>query len=259
MSRHPLVAGNWKMNKRLDEALALTKDLAASANNLSDTVEIVLAPPALYLHPIQQLTQATPGIHLAAQNCHQASKGAYTGELSAPMLRAMEINYVILGHSERRSYFQEDNVLLAKKVNAALGSGVKVIFCCGEPLEVREQEGQEAYVQQQLEESLFQRTVADLEQVVIAYEPIWAIGTGRTASPVQAQAMHAFIRQLLSNKYGANAANQVRLLYGGSCKPSNAAALFAQPDVDGALVGGASLQASDFISIIEARKTASTL
>lgn len=259
MSRPPLVAGNWKMNKRLDEALALTKDLVASANNLSDAVEIVLAPPALYLHPIQQLTQAIPNIHIAGQNCHQASKGAYTGEISAPMLAAMQVNYVIVGHSERRSYFQEDNALLAKKVNAALGSAVKVIFCCGEPLEVREQEGQEAYVQQQLEESLFQRTVADLANVVIAYEPIWAIGTGRTASPAQAQAMHAFIRQLLAAKYGAEAANQVRLLYGGSCKPSNAADLFAQPDVDGALVGGASLQSNDFISIVEARKIASTL
>lgn len=259
MSRHPLVAGNWKMNKRLDEALELTKDLVAQANDLSNSVEIVLSPPALYLHPLQKLTQSNPNINLAAQNCHQASKGAYTGEIAAPMLSAMGVDYVILGHSERRSYYKETNELLAKKVNAALESGVKVIFCCGEPLEIREEEAQEAYVQQQLEESLFQRTKADLEKVVVAYEPIWAIGTGRTASPAQAQSMHAFIRQLLTKKYGQEAADTVRVLYGGSCKADNAAELFAQADVDGALVGGASLRASDFIPIIEARKEASTL
>lgn len=259
MSRHPLVAGNWKMNKRLEEALQLTKDIVAFANQSSNTVEVVLAPPALYLHPLQELSSSNSSIHLAAQNCHQASKGAYTGEISAPMLAAMGVDYVILGHSERRSEHQEDNELLAKKVNAALESGVKVIFCCGEPLEVREQEEQQAYVQQQLEESLFQRPATDLEHIVVAYEPIWAIGTGRTATPAQAQAMHAFIRQLLANQYGQTAAEGVRLLYGGSCKPSNAAELFAQKDVDGALVGGASLQAKDFISIIEARKTASNL
>lgn len=259
MSRHPLVVGNWKMNKSLEEALTLTKDLVVQAPQLSNAVEIILAPPALYLHPLQQLTQSTENISLAAQNCHQASKGAYTGEISAPMLSTMNVDYVILGHSERRSFFQEDNELLAKKVNAALASGVNVIFCCGEPLEVREEEGQEAYIQQQLEESLFQRVVADLPHIVVAYEPIWAIGTGRTASPTQAQSMHAFIRQLLAKKYGQEAASQVRLLYGGSCKPSNAADLFAQEDVDGALVGGASLQAKDFISIIEARINATPL
>ncbi len=258
MSRHPLVAGNWKMNKRVQEALELTKELLSQAADLSTAVEIVLAPPALYLHPLQKLTQANENIRLSAQNCHQASKGAYTGEISAPMLQAMGIDYVILGHSERRSYCQEDNALLAKKVNAALESGVKVIFCCGEPLEVREEEGQEAHVQQQLEESLFQRTKKDLDNIVIAYEPIWAIGTGRTASPDQAQAMHAFIRQRLADQYGQTAAEGIRILYGGSCKPSNAADLFAQPDVDGALVGGAALQAQDFMAIIEARKEASS-
>ncbi len=257
MSRQPLVAGNWKMNKHIKEALELTNNLLIEAKELSNDVEIVIAPPALYLYPIQQLL--TDGsLHLAAQNCHQASKGAYTGELSAPMLAALNTRYVILGHSERRSYFQEDNELLAKKVNAVLGCDLKVIFCCGEPLEVREQEGQEAYVQQQLEESLFQRTAGDLAHVVVAYEPIWAIGTGRTATPKQAQNMHQFIRNLLAQKYGKTAADGVRILYGGSCKPSNAAELFAQPDVDGALVGGAALQASDFLSIIKARKTASS-
>lgn len=252
MNRRPLVAGNWKMNKHIDEALTLTQELIASANTSSNIVEIVLAPPALYLHPIQTLISTTSNINIAAQNCHQASKGAYTGEISAPMLAAMQVDYVILGHSERRSYFQEDPALLARKVNAALGSGVKVIFCCGEPLEVREREEQEQYVQEQLEQSLFHRSVEDLDNIVIAYEPIWAIGTGRTATPEQAQAMHAFIRQRLYQQYG-QAADNVRILYGGSCKPSNAADLFAQPDVDGALVGGASLQSKDFISIIQAK------
>ncbi|MFK7796748.1 MAG: triose-phosphate isomerase [Aureispira sp.] len=254
MSRRPLVAGNWKMNKHINEALTLTQELVAFANTSSNQVEIVLAPPALYLHPMQALTSNAPNICIAAQNCHQASKGAYTGEISAPMLATMQIDYVILGHSERRSYFQEDPALLAKKVNAALGSGINVIFCCGEPLEVREREAQEQYVQEQLEQSLFQRAVDDLENIVIAYEPIWAIGTGRTATPAQAQAMHIFIRQCLHHKYG-QVADSVRILYGGSCKPSNAADLFAQPDVDGALVGGASLQSKDFISIIQAKET----
>lgn len=253
MDRRYLVAGNWKMNKQLPDALALTRELLNPIAALSDAVEVVVAPPALYLHPIQLLAAPVSQLHVAAQTCHHAPQGAYTGEISAPMLASMDLDYVILGHSERREYFGEDAALLAQKVDAALETDLQVIFCCGEPLLVREQGTHEAYVQQQLEESLWHRSAEDFERIVIAYEPIWAIGTGKTATPDQAQAMHAFLRSLLADQYGTAVASKVRLLYGGSCKPSNAADLFAQPDIDGALVGGASLKAADFLSIINAR------
>ena len=254
MDRRYLVAGNWKMNKTYPEALQLAQQIAQGAQNLPDTIEIVLAPPAIYLQSLQTVVQDVSGLHVAAQNCHQALKGAYTGELAAPMLASLGLSYVILGHSERRQYFQEQGALLAQKVDAVLDTTeMGVIFCCGEPLEVREAGTQDAYVQQQLEESLWHRSAEDLQRVVVAYEPIWAIGTGKTATPAQAQAMHAFLRRSVANQYGATTAQQLRLLYGGSCKPSNAADLFAQPDVDGALVGGASLKSEDFLSIIQAR------
>lgn len=253
MDRQYIVAGNWKMNKHRSEALQLTQHIAQQSQSLPQTIEVVLAPPSIHLETVQTVVKDLPQVQVAAQNCHQASHGAYTGEVSAPMLEDLGLGYVILGHSERREYFHEDAALLAKKVNAALASNLKVIFCCGEPLEVREAGTQNAYVQQQLEESLWQRSAEDLSRIVIAYEPIWAIGTGKTATPAQAQAMHHFIRARLAEQYGATAAQQVPLLYGGSCKPSNAAELFAQPDIDGALVGGASLQADDFMAIVAAR------
>lgn len=253
MDRQYLVAGNWKMNKKLFDAFHLTSLISRQAEHLSPDVEIVLAPPAIYLHTINSMVKDLAHVRVAAQNCHQHSSGAYTGEIAAPMLDAMSLNYVILGHSERRQHFYEDNALLAQKVDAVLDTSMAVIFCCGEPLDMRERGEEKAYVQAQLEQSLWHRSSEDFQRIVIAYEPIWAIGTGKTATPDQAQSMHAFLRQLLTERYGEEVAQGVRLLYGGSCKPNNAASLFEQPDIDGALVGGASLQADDFLDIVKAR------
>ena len=191
-------------------------------------------------------------VYLGAQNCHSEASGAYTGEVSASMLSSAEVKYVIIGHSERREYFKETSEMLAKKVNQVLSNEMKVIFCCGEPLEIRDANTQNAYVEAQIREGLFHLGEAHLDHVVIAYEPIWAIGTGRTASSAQAQDMHAHIRSVINAQYGADIANNISILYGGSCKPSNAAELFTCPDVDGGLIGGAALKASDFLGIIEA-------
>jgi len=253
MNRQLIVAGNWKMNKNLIEAFSLASEILAKAKKMSDKVQIVLAPPAPYLHTINSMSKDIAHVNIAAQNCHFETSGAYTGEISAEMLHSMNITYVILGHSERRKYFQEDHKILAKKVSAAIKAGVKIIFCCGEPLEIREANTQESFVLQQLEESLFHLTEAEMKQVVVAYEPIWAIGTGKTASPSQAQDMHQFIRKQIATKYTTELADACSILYGGSCKPSNAAELFAQKDVDGGLVGGASLKSEDFLQIIQKR------
>lgn len=241
------------MNKNLMEAFTLASGVLAKAKKMSNKVEIVLAPPAPYLHTINSMSKNIAHVNIAAQNCHFEPSGAYTGEVSAEILHSMDIAYVILGHSERRKYFQENHEILAKKVSAAIRAGVKIIFCCGEPLEVRESNTQESFVLQQLEESLFHLSETEMKQVVVAYEPIWAIGTGKTASPAQAQDMHAFIRTQVATKYTTELADACSILYGGSCKPSNAAELFAEKDVDGALVGGASLKAEDFLQIIQAR------
>ncbi|BDS13234.1 triose-phosphate isomerase [Aureispira anguillae] len=256
MSRQLMVVGNWKMNKNLLEAFSLTSEIITQAKKLSGTIEIVLAPPAPYLHTINSMAKDVAHVKVAAQNCHFEMSGAYTGEISAEMLHSMNLAYVILGHSERRKYFGEDHVILKKKVSAAIKAGVKVIFCCGEPLDVREAGNQQAFVQKQLEESLFHLSAADMSQVVVAYEPVWAIGTGKTASPDQAQSMHAFIRTQISNTFTVDIANNCTILYGGSCKPSNATELFEQPDVDGALVGGAALKSADFLQIVNARTKA---
>ena len=196
--------------------------------------------------------QRKPGFFLGAQNCHQEAKGAYTGEISISMLQSVGVHYVILGHSERREYFGESDALLAAKVDTVLNAGLKPIFCCGEALPVREAEPHLGFVCAQVEAALFHLTAEQVSQVVIAYEPIWAIGTGRTASPEQAQEMHAAIRTLLAGKYGQVVADGISILYGGSVNAANAATLFSQPDVDGGLVGGASLKAAEFIQIIEA-------
>ena len=253
MKRQLIVAGNWKMNKNLMEAFTLASGVLGKAKKMSNQVEIVLAPPAPYLHTINSMSKDIAHVNIAAQNCHFEPNGAYTGEISAEMLHSMNIAYVILGHSERRKYFQETHEILAKKVSAAVRAGVKIIFCCGEPLEVRAAETQEAFVLKQLEESLFHLTEAEMKQVVVAYEPIWAIGTGKTASPAQAQEMHQFIRKQIATKYTTELADTCSILYGGSCSASNAAQLFAEKDVDGGLVGGASLKAEDFLQIIQAR------
>jgi len=256
--RKQIVAGNWKMNLSLQEGEALINDVLNDLPDLGATQVVVFAPTYLHLPAAAAAVRGTRGVHVAAQNCHQETSGAYTGEISAAMLKAAGVEYVIVGHSERREYNNEHDSLLAKKVNAALNEGLQVIFCCGESLEVRDADTQNQFVGEQIQAGLFHLDAAALQHVAIAYEPIWAIGTGRTASSQQAQDMHAHIRSVLAGRYGQDVADNTSILYGGSCKPSNAAELFACPDVDGGLIGGASLKAADFLGIIrpmvEARK-----
>lgn len=248
--RKKIVAGNWKMNLTLAQGEQLINDILQAGLKLGEGQEVVVATPFPYLTKAKSLLKNYPGFFVAAQNCASEKAGAYTGEVSAEMLQSVGVDYVIIGHSERREYFQESNAILAKKIDLALAAGIKPIFCCGEPLEVRQAETQNAFVAKQLEESLFHLSEEQLKNVVIAYEPIWAIGTGLTASAAQAQDMHAFIRSQIANKFGREAALHLTILYGGSAKPGNAAELFSNPDVDGGLIGGASLVANDFVAII---------
>ena len=251
--RTKLVAGNWKMNTTPEEGQKLASEVVNMVKDeLNREVEVVLAPPFTHLHQVSRLIGDATHISLAAQNVSEHDKGAYTGEVSVSMLKAVGVKWVILGHSERREYFKESNQQLAKKLDAVLAGGLQPIFCCGEPLEIREKGDENSYVQRQLEESLFHLSEAQMRKLVIAYEPIWAIGTGKTASDEQAQEMHAHIRQQLAGKWGQSLANEIRILYGGSVKPDNAKDLFAKPDVDGGLVGGASLKSRDFMDIIKA-------
>ena len=251
MSRIKMVAGNWKMNLDYQQGLKLAKTIRASATSASDKL-VVLAPPSVYLGSVAEYLADAKYIRCAAQNCHEQDYGAYTGEISAPMIKSIKADYVILGHSERREYFSEDAKLLKKKVDKVLEHDLLPIFCCGESLAVRKSGSQEDYVAHQLAQSLFHLEASDFSKITIAYEPIWAIGTGETASPQQAQDMHQSIRQLIAGKFGTNVADQTTILYGGSVKPANANELFSQPDVDGGLVGGASLKAEDFCAIISA-------
>jgi triosephosphate isomerase len=249
--RKKIVAGNWKMNKTLAEATALTAELINLTNSeVKNNAVVVLCTPFPYLLKVKEQLSGTK-IAVGAQNCSEHDSGAYTGETSASMLRSMEIPYVIIGHSERRQYFGENGALLAKKVDRALASGLTPIFCNGEPLEIREKGTHEALVKQQTEEALFHLSPADIQKVVVAYEPVWAIGTGKTATSQQAQDMHAVIRGHIASKYGKDVAENISILYGGSVKPDNAKELFACKDVDGGLVGGASLKARDFVDIIK--------
>ncbi len=250
MAAKKIVAGNWKMNKKLKEGQRLAKNLCAKVK--PSKTEIVLAPPYTHLASVAEIAKSNKQIKIAAQNCHEQTHGAFTGEVSAEMLKSVGVHYIILGHSERRQYFDEDNELLAAKVDAALAAGLKVIFCCGEPLAIREKKKQVVFVNKQIREGLFHLSPKAFSKIVIAYEPIWAIGTGVTASPEQAQQMHAKIRQLLIKKYGEKVAGKTSILYGGSVKPANAETLFENPDVDGGLVGGASLDAKNFMAIIDA-------
>jgi triosephosphate isomerase len=249
--RQKIVAGNWKMNKTLEEAGSLTAELIGLVNEeVKGTVKVVLCTPFPYLYPVKHQLGNSTRISVGAQNCSEHDWGAYTGETSAAMLKSMGIPYVIIGHSERRQYFGEDGKLLAAKVDKALTQGLTPIFCCGEPLEIREKGTHEQLVKQQVLESLFHLSAEALQKVVIAYEPVWAIGTGKTASSQQAQDMHAVIRKHLATKYGSVAEN-ISILYGGSVKADNAKELFACADVDGGLVGGASLKSREFVEIIK--------
>lgn len=252
MTRKKIVAGNWKMNQNLFEGKQLVEDILNSNFTLADNQEVIIAPPFIQLSLAAGQLKDKRGISLAAQNCHQKQNGAYTGEISAGMLKSAGVDYVILGHSERREYFAESETLLAEKVDAVLAQEMKVIFCVGEPLAVRDAGQQNDHVASQISKSLFHLSEQQLSNVVLAYEPIWAIGTGRTASKEQAQDMHAHVRKVIAEKFGNVAADKMTILYGGSCKPDNASELFAQPDVDGGLIGGAALKSADFVAIVQA-------
>ena len=250
--RKQIAAANWKMNLSLAQAENLLNELVATAHTLGAHQEAVFAVPAIYIPLALEKLSNKPNVFVAAQNCHQKESGAYTGEISATMLQSIGVKHIIVGHSERREYFAESDALLADKVNAILAIGSTPIFCCGEPLSIREAETQNAFVEAQLKNSLFHLSAEAIVKVVIAYEPIWAIGTGKTASSAQAQEIHAYIRSCFAAKYGEAVANEISILYGGSVKASNAKEIFSQTDVDGGLVGGASLVATEFTAIINA-------
>lgn len=246
--RKKIVAGNWKMNKSFPEGMQLIDDVLKVETPVS--VVKIFATPFIHLTEAARKLSARTDFGLAAQNCHHLSNGAYTGEVAAEMIASTGAHYVIIGHSERRQYFQESDELLAQKVNAALAAGLIPIFCIGESLEDRNSNRQQEIVFKQLNESLFKLPASEFSKLILAYEPVWAIGTGVTATSGQAQEMHAFIRKEIDKKYGNKIAENCSLLYGGSCNPQNAKELFACKDVDGGLIGGASLKASDFNAII---------
>ena len=249
--RKNIVAGNWKMNNNAEQTQQLVNDLKASLDGQELNARVIIAPTFVNLSSAISFTENTV-IEVAAQNMHQAESGAYTGEISGDMLKGIGIDSVILGHSERRTYFGEDDALLKEKVNAALAKGLEVIFCFGELLEDRKSGKHFDVVESQLKNVLFDLSAEQWKNIVLAYEPVWAIGTGETASPEQAQEMHAFIRNLVSEAYSSRVGNGISILYGGSVKPANAVEIFSKEDVDGGLIGGASLKAADFTAIIKA-------
>ena len=248
--RNKLIAGNWKMNRTSADAVQLVKDIVAVAGK-EHNVDVVVCPPFTALESVARVLEGSV-IKLGAQNMHPEAGGAYTGEISANMLRALFASYVILGHSERRSYFKESNAFINQKVLAALKSQLKPILCVGETLQERESGATLKVVQAQLEQGLQGVSQETATNVVIAYEPVWAIGTGKVATTAQAQEVHAFIRSLLTTLFGEPAAQKIRILYGGSMKPANAPELLAQKDIDGGLIGGASLEARSFLDLIQA-------
>ncbi|HVX51704.1 MAG TPA: triose-phosphate isomerase [Chitinophagaceae bacterium] len=252
--RKQIAAANWKMNLTLQQGEQLLDALLGKTYNLNTSREVVFAVPFPYLAMAQEKVKDVQHVFIAAQNCYSKKSGAYTGEVSVEMLASLDIQFVVLGHSERREYFAESNKFLADKVDIALEYRITPIFCCGEPLSIREAGTQNEYVAKQLEESLFHLDEEAVQKIVIAYEPIWAIGTGKTATSAQAQEMHAYLRRVLASKYGEAVAGNISILYGGSVKAGNAVELFSQPDVDGGLVGGASLSADEFNAIINALK-----
>lgn len=250
--RKKIAAANWKMNLTWQEGASLVEKLVKECSPLSSSQLVILAVPFPYLNKAQELVQGRSDFSIAAQNCHHKAAGAYTGEVSASMLQSIGIQYCIVGHSERREYQSESNSQLADKLQLCFARQITPIFCCGESLPTRESGEQNSFVQAQMQESLFKLAPDQIAQTIIAYEPIWAIGTGKTATTAQAQEIHQFIRQQLATTYGDQLATQVSILYGGSVKASNASELFSCLDVDGGLVGGASLQATEFSQIIAA-------
>lgn len=248
--RKKIVAGNWKMNNDIDQSNTLIDEILSKKPE-NTPVKVVIAPSFVNLQAAVEKTSGT-GVIVAAQNMHQSEHGAYTGEVSVAMLKSIRVNTVILGHSERRAYFGETNSLLAEKVNTALKHNLTVIFCFGEELADRQGGSHFTLVETQLREALFHLGEADWNSIVLAYEPVWAIGTGETATPEQAQEMHAYVRGLIRTNVGNKIAEETSILYGGSVKPDNAREIFTKPDVDGGLIGGAALKAEDFIAIVRA-------
>jgi len=250
--RKKIVAGNWKMNKNYNEACALIAGIndGLRKSTILKEQHVILAPPFPFLELAVARTEETDYISIAAQNCHSDEKGAFTGEVSAEMIKSIGAAYVIIGHSERRNIFMESDEFLAKKVIAAQANGLVPIFCCGELLPEREKGNHFNIVEEQLNKGLFHLSPEKIKATIIAYEPVWAIGTGVTASPAQAQEMHEFIRSLIRKKYNNQIAAELSILYGGSCNAKNAKELFANADVDGGLIGGASLIAQDFVTIV---------
>mgnify|MGYP004448939085 CR=1 FL=1 len=249
--RKKIVAGNWKMNMNLQEGVSLVKEVVAN-NATKPNCKVIVCTPFIHLATVAPLMNEN--VALGAENCADKAKGAYTGEVSAEMVKSTGAQYVILGHSERREYYNETPEILKEKVDLALANGLKILFCIGESLEQREANEQEAVCKAELEGSVFHLTAEQFANIVIAYEPIWAIGTGKTATSEQAEEIHAYIRSIVAEKYGKEVADNTSILYGGSCKASNAPELFAKPDIDGGLIGGASLKAADFQGIIDAWK-----
>lgn len=250
--RKKIVAGNWKMNMNLQEGIALAKELNEMLVNDRPNCEVVICTPFIHLASVAQLVDENV-IKVGAENCADKEKGAFTGEVSAEMVKSTGAQYVILGHSERRAYQKETYEMLEEKVKLAIKSGLKVIFCVGEVLAEREANIQNKAVKEALFGGVMNLTEEEFRNITIAYEPVWAIGTGKTATAEQAQEMHAFIRSVIAEKYGQAVADDTTILYGGSCNAKNAAELFANPDIDGGLIGGASLKAADFKCIIDAR------
>ena len=249
--RKKIVAGNWKMNLNLQEGIALASELNEVLEKEQKNCDVIICTPYIHLAPIaERINQEN--LKLGAENCANHEKGAYTGEISAEMIRSTGAQYVIIGHSERRQYYGESPEILREKILLSLENNLKVIFCIGETLEEREQGRQNEVVKAELEGSVFNLSAEQFKNIVIAYEPIWAIGTGKTATAEQAEEIHAYIRQIIAERYGNAIADEISILYGGSCKASNAPELFSKPDIDGGLIGGASLKATDFMGIVDA-------
>lgn len=247
--RKKIVAGNWKMNLDKSSSENLVKEILESTQEKKD-IQIVLSPPFVYLEQIVKDCVSRPDVLIAAQNCSAYDNGAFTGEVSTNMLKSIGVDYVIIGHSERRQFFSESNDVLMNKISLSLSNNLKVIFCCGEDINQREKDLHFEIIEDQLKSTVFNLSANDFSKIVIAYEPIWAIGTGKTATSDQAQEIHGFIRSLITNNYNKDISDNTTILYGGSCKPSNAKAIFSEDDIDGGLIGGASLKSADFTSII---------
>jgi triosephosphate isomerase len=249
--RKKIAAGNWKMNTTIQEGVQLINEIKKKSPALHAHHEVLFFPPSTHLGVVA-LECTVKNFYAGAQNCSQFEKGAYTGEISTDMIKAVKGTHVIIGHSERRLIFNENNEQLKAKSSAVINAGLTLVYCCGETLEEREIDQQHAIVAGALSQSLFHLPADAMKNVIVAYEPVWAIGTGKTATPAEAQEMHAYIRELLTEQYGEKVASQVPILYGGSVNAANAKELFSQPDIDGGLVGGASLKADEFVAIIAA-------